>query len=124
MSKLKEKTEEMAVRQSGKPGSLKWCKELVEQQVLPLVSRPITLIKLIRSTWWDAFGEGRLYEMKHRTDEIVAYIERRMRERREWAASEDGRKILGPGSPTIPGLEEYDRILRFVRDYDEREWNR
>jgi hypothetical protein len=80
----------------------------------------INLIKWIRNTWWDSYRQGK----EDRSAEIVAYIEYRMRQRREWASSPDGVESLGPGSPVIPGLEEYDRILRFVRDDDLREWDR
>jgi hypothetical protein len=35
--------------------------------------------------------------------------------RRKWASSPEGYKVLGPGSPNIPGLQEYYQILDFIR---------
>ena len=46
--------------------------------------------------------------------QIAKYIRYCIEKRQEWASSEDGYKRLGPGSPTIPGMEEYYQILAFV----------
>ena len=46
--------------------------------------------------------------------QIANYIRLCIEQRQEWASSEDGYKRLGSGSPTVPGLEEYYRILAFV----------
>lgn len=51
--------------------------------------------------------------------QIAAFIRQCMDERRAWASSPDGLRKLGPGSPTIPGLQEYDQVLAFVEG---REW--
>jgi uncharacterized protein YodC (DUF2158 family) len=51
--------------------------------------------------------------------EIAAYIEQCIELRHEWASSPDGFARLGPGSPTVPGLEEYGQILAFVKG---KEW--
>jgi hypothetical protein len=56
---------------------------------------------------------------KPKRKKIAAYIRDCMAARREWASSEEGRRKLGPGMPTIPGLQEYDQILAFVEG---REW--
>ena len=50
---------------------------------------------------------------------IAAYIRQCIEERQEWARSPDGYKRLGPGSPLVPGMQEYDQILAFV---DGRKW--
>lgn len=46
---------------------------------------------------------------------IERFIVKLMRERRNWADSPEGRKELGPGSPAIPGLQDMQRILKFVQ---------
>ena len=57
--------------------------------------------------------------MKPTLRQIENYIKKCMKERRAWADTPEGRKKLGPGSPTIPGLQEYDQILKFVQG---KEW--
>jgi hypothetical protein len=49
-----------------------------------------------------------------KNDQISKYIRLCIEKRQEWASSEDGYKKLGPGSPTVPGLQEYYQILAFV----------
>lgn len=56
---------------------------------------------------------------KPKRKEIVKFIRQCMDERRAWADTAEGRKRLGPGSPNIPGLQEYDQVLAFVEG---REW--
>lgn len=46
---------------------------------------------------------------------ILEFVNELIDARYEWAQSPDGRARLGPGMPTIPGLEEWFR----VRDYIE-----
>lgn len=62
--------------------------------------------------------------MKPSREEIISFIERCVEERQSWACSEEGYKRLGPGSPTVPGMQEYTRILRYARNGDEREIDR
>lgn len=56
--------------------------------------------------------------------QIENFIKRITQERRDWASSPEGVAYLGPGSPVIPGLQEYYRILRYVQTGDEREVDR
>lgn len=53
---------------------------------------------------------------KPNNEEISKYIEKCIKERRDWANSSEGYKALGAGSPTIPGLQEYYQILSFVNN--------
>lgn len=48
-------------------------------------------------------------------EKILDYINDRIQARLLWAESSHGRKALGPGSPTIPGLEDMSFIEYFVR---------
>lgn len=52
--------------------------------------------------------------MKPNNDQIREFIEKCIKERREWASSPEGYRSLGSGSPTIPGLQEYHLILQYV----------
>lgn len=45
---------------------------------------------------------------------ILDFVKRRIDERRKWAESEDGKKTLGPGHPTIPGMEDLEVIRHFI----------
>lgn len=47
-------------------------------------------------------------------DSIFEFVQQLIDQRREWADSEKGREVLGPGSPTIPGLQEYHRVLDYI----------
>lgn len=40
---------------------------------------------------------------------------RLIKARREWANSPDGYEKLGPGSPTVPGLQEYYAVLEWLK---------
>jgi ferric-dicitrate binding protein FerR (iron transport regulator) len=46
------------------------------------------------------------------------FIEASIANRRAWADSEDGRRALGPGSPTIPGLQDLHFILDWIKARD------
>ena len=46
-------------------------------------------------------------------EKMTARVQTMINARLEWAASDEGREKLGPGSPTIPGLQD----LNMMRDY-------
>lgn len=46
-------------------------------------------------------------------EKMMAHVDMMIGARREWAESDEGRKTLGPGSPTIPGLQD----MYAMRDY-------
>lgn len=48
------------------------------------------------------------------------FIEASIANRRAWAESEDGRRALGPGSPTIPGLQDLHFILDWIKARERR----
>lgn len=54
--------------------------------------------------------------------DLAAYIRKCIDLRMDWACSPDGYQSLGPGSPTVPGLQEYFQILAYVegREYPDR----
>ena len=64
--------------------------------------------------WFLALRLSRLKPDKPSKSEIIAYIKLCIERRHEWAKSPDGYRRLGPGSPTVPGLEEYGQILAFI----------
>lgn len=47
--------------------------------------------------------------------DVEKFVEELAEARRAWASSPEGYRVLGPGSPNIPGLQEYYRILDFIR---------
>lgn len=53
---------------------------------------------------------------KDEREKIRQFVRSCIDARLEWAQSEDGRRVLGPGSPTVPGLQEYYTILAYL-DY-------
>jgi hypothetical protein len=59
---------------------------------------------------------------KPKRKEIAEYIRQCIEARRAWANSDEGYAKLGPGSPSIPGLQEYYQVLAFVegRDWPDR----
>lgn len=50
-----------------------------------------------------------------------AFIEASIASRRAWANSDDGRRVLGPGSPTIPGLQDLQFVLEWINARDAKE---
>jgi hypothetical protein len=48
------------------------------------------------------------------------FIEASIANRRAWAASDDGRRALGPGMPTIPGLQDLHFILDWINARDNK----
>lgn len=46
------------------------------------------------------------------------FIEASIKNRRSWASSEDGVRALGPGSPTVPGLQDLHFILDWINARD------
>lgn len=46
---------------------------------------------------------------------IEAFIRKAIYARQAWASSPAGRDVLGPGSPIVPGLQEYYHILDYVQ---------
>jgi hypothetical protein len=50
--------------------------------------------------------------MGKRLDRVSDYVDRLIAARLDWTRSPEGRKQLGPGSPTVPGLQD----LYAVRD--------
>lgn len=46
------------------------------------------------------------------------FIEASIANRRAWAESDEGRRALGPGSPTIPGLQDLHFILEWIKARD------
>lgn len=46
------------------------------------------------------------------------FIEASIANRRAWAESEDGRRALGPGTPTIPGLQDLNFVLEWIKARD------
>lgn len=46
------------------------------------------------------------------------FIEASIANRRAWAESEEGRRALGPGMPTIPGLQDLNFILEWLKARD------
>lgn len=52
---------------------------------------------------------------KPTVNSICQFIRHCISERRKWANSKEGVAILGPGSPTIPGMQEYYRILHYAK---------
>lgn len=47
------------------------------------------------------------------TEKMMARVVMMIDARRAWAESSEGRAILGPGSPTIPGMQD----LYAMKDY-------
>lgn len=48
------------------------------------------------------------------------FIEASIANRRAWASSEEGYKALGPGMPTIPGLQDLHFILDWINARDRK----
>jgi len=46
-------------------------------------------------------------------EKMMARVQQMIDARREWAESDEGRQRLGPGSTTIPGLQD----MHAMRDY-------
>lgn len=46
------------------------------------------------------------------------FIEASIASRSAWASSEDGRRVLGPGSPAVPGLQDLHFILEWLNARD------
>ena len=46
------------------------------------------------------------------------FIEASIANRRAWADSDDGRRVLGPGMATIPGLQDLHFILDWIKARD------
>ncbi len=46
--------------------------------------------------------------------ELASFIRQCIEERQAWASSPEGYRELGPGSPTVPGMQEYFQILAYV----------
>lgn len=53
---------------------------------------------------------------KFERERILKYIEQMEKDRRAWAASPEGIRQLGPGSPTIPGLQDMYQIMAFIEN--------
>jgi hypothetical protein len=51
---------------------------------------------------------------KSERGEICSYVETLIKARVAWAASPEGRKQLGPGSPTVPGLQDLCSVRDFI----------
>lgn len=49
------------------------------------------------------------------------FVEASIQNRLAWAASDDGRRQLGPGSPTVPGLQDFYCILAWLDARDNRD---
>lgn len=47
-------------------------------------------------------------------NKVIAFIDQMIKARLDWANSPEGRKALGPGSPTIPGMQDMCVMRAFV----------
>lgn len=58
---------------------------------------------------------GNFVGVKKERKEFRRFIERSIQNRLEWANSEAGRRALGPGSPTVPGLQDLYAVLDWIK---------
>lgn len=47
------------------------------------------------------------------------FVEQSIKNRLDWASSKDGHRVLGAGSPTVPGLQDFYAILAFIDARDD-----
>lgn len=63
--------------------------------------------------------------MGRKIDCVERYVTALIDARLKWAASDEGRRVLGPGSPTVPGLQDLyaikNRILAIKVNHTSRE---
>ena len=79
-------------KQSEGAGGIKWAKELYEKEIAHVAAKePLTIIKLIRKIWGNAFTEGQRY----REGQIIEYLEQRIASHGELeVSSQETKKIL------------------------------
>lgn len=56
---------------------------------------------------------------RNEREALRRFIKASIKNRLAWANSEDGRRVLGPGSPTVPGLQDFYAILSFLDARDD-----
>ena len=60
---------------------------------------------------------------KKEREKLRRFIRASIENRLAWARSDDGVRTLGPGSPTVPGLQDFYVILAWLDARDKRqEW--
>jgi hypothetical protein len=52
--------------------------------------------------------------MGRKLDRVADFVDRLIAARLAWANSCEGRRVLGPGSPTVPGLQDLYAIKHVI----------